>query len=268
MYRFSHLKDVFIVKDQDEKGTYTLAEAKALCSTLTEGWRVPTLNELETVYAACMEEGIQKLTGDLKFKTKNYLTDTVDEYDGWPLSFDFNDGVSYLSGDKSKHALRLVRSESEPSPEVNHQDFIKKTILVLQKYVPNLNGEKFTQFMNHCLLGDPEMDDIFGKQEPIKLNNIRYVTLEDDNMCSFPEDFYVANFHEDNDTVIIWEDDYYACGYKSDELDDEDEGLRDGYLGFIDLVQEKYLRINGYGHEIEYGTENPEVPHPDWTSWC
>ncbi|NBO61746.1 MAG: DUF1566 domain-containing protein [Flavobacteriia bacterium] len=140
MYRFSHLKDVFIVKDQDEKGTYTLAEAKALCSTLSEGWRVPTLNELETVYAACMEEGIQKLTGDLKFKTKNYLTDTVDEYDGWPLSFDFNDGVSYLSGDKSKHALRLVRSESEPSPEVNHQDFIKKTILVLQKYVPNLNG--------------------------------------------------------------------------------------------------------------------------------
>jgi hypothetical protein len=268
MARFSHLNDVFIVKETDEKGTFTLAEAKALCTTLKEGWRVPTLSELETVYNECMDQGIQKLTGDLKFKTENYLTDTVDEFDGWPLSFDFNDGISYLSSEKSKHLLRLVRNETEPIQEVNHQDFINNTILVLQKYVPNLNEVKFNQFMNSCLFGDPELDDSFGEQEPVKLNNIRYVTLEDDNMCSFPEDFYLAHFHEDNDTVMIWEDDYYAAGYNQDELDDEEEGLRDGFIGFIDLIEKKYLRINGYGMVIEYGTENPEVPYPDWNSWC
>jgi hypothetical protein len=259
MARFSHLNDVFIIKDTDEKGTYTLAEAKALCTTLTEGFRIPTLTELETVYTVCMEQGIQKLTGELKFKTKNYLTDTVDEYDGWPLSFDFNDGVSYLSSEKSKHSLRLVRNEvsSYSENKLSKEDFILKTSSVIKKYIPSLSEEKFTSFLKESL-------------EPVTINfsEIRYVTLEDYNMCSYPEDFYVAHFHSDNDLVTIWEDDFFAGGYNLDELDDEAEGIRETYIAFIDLLDQKYIRINGFGDQIEYGSENPTDEHPDWKGWC
>jgi len=259
MARFSHLNDVFIVKETDEKGTFTLAEAKALCTTLTEGWRVPTLSELETVYNECMDQGIQKLTEDLKFKTENYLTDTVDELDGWPLSFDFNDGVSYISSEKSKHALRLVRNEVESHQHFGNRtsDLIQKTSAVLKKYVPNLNELKFQKFLIESLENDN-----------INFLEIRFVTLEDYNMCSDPEDFYTAHFHTDNDLVTIWEDDFLASGYNLDELDDEDEGLRETYIGFIDLFNEKYIRVNGYGDEIEYGSENPADEHPDWKGWC
>ncbi len=74
---------------------------------------------------------------------------------------------------------------------------------------------------------------------------------------------YVAHFHSDNDLVTLWEDDFFAGGYNLDELDDEEEGLREAYIAFIDLLNEKYIRVNGYGDEIEFGSENPADEHPD-----
>ena len=261
MSKFSFSDYSFILKGADEAEKYTLSEAKALCTKLGNGWRVPTLEELELVYSECLVDGISKLTSELKFQTKKtyYLTDTIDEYDGWPLSFCFDDGISYISSKQSKHSLRLVRSEVSSSSEnkLSKEDFILKTISVIKKYVPHLSEEKFTSFLNESL-----------EHETIKFSEIRYVTLEDYNMCSYPEDFYVAHFHSDNDLVTLWEDDFFAGGYNLDELDDEEEGLREAYIAFIDLLNEKYIRVNGYGDEIEFGSENPADEHPDWKGWC
>ena len=259
MNKFSILGDRFIVKDSDEFGEFTLAEAKANCSNLPDGWRVPTLAELECVYNECMEQGTKKLTKEMKFQPKNYLTDTVDEFDGWPLSFDFSDGVSYISTEDSKHALRLVRNEvaSMEGHSMTQADFLDQALLVLKKYLVEINEQKFRAFLLESL-----------EFNALNFEHIRYVTLEDSNMCEFSEDFYVAHFHEDNELIAIWEDDYYASGYNQDELDDEEEGLRDGFIGFLDLVEKKYLRVNGCGKVIEYGSENPMIVHPDWSSWC
>jgi hypothetical protein len=140
---------------------------------------------------------------------------------------------------------------------MNQEDFMKNTISVIKKYVPELSEEKFTGFLKESL-----------ENENIEFSEIRYVTLEDYNMCSYPEDFYVAHFHSDNDLVTLWEDDFFAGGYNLDELDDEEEGLREAYIAFIDLLNEKYIRVNGYGDEIEFGSENPADEHPDWKGWC
>ena len=68
--------------------------------------------------------------------------------------------------------------------------------------------------------------------------------------------------------VTIWEDDFFAGGYNLVELDDESEGIRETYTGFIDLMDQKYIRINGFGDQIEYGSKNPTDEHPDWKGWC
>lgn len=261
MSKFSLSEYSFILKDKDEAEKYTLAEAKLLCAELGNGWRVPKLEELELVYNECLVDGITKLTNGLKLQVNKtyYLTDTIDEYDGWPLSFDFDNGNSYVSSQKSKHALRLVRTEvgSNTKNEMSQEDFMKNTISVIKKYVPGLSEEKFSRFLKESL-----------EHSNIEFSEIRYVTLEDYNMCSYPEDFYVAHFHSDNDLVTIWEDDFFAGGYNLDELDDEEEGLREAYIAFIDLLDEKYIRVNGFGDEIEYGSKNPTDEHPDWKGWC
>jgi hypothetical protein len=97
---------------KDEKGEYTLEEAKAICIKLKDGARIPTLDELLCVYEALMDEENNKLTKDLKFKTKNvnYLSTSLSP-EGWPLSFDFNNGRSYVSDEQFKHNLRLIRDE-------------------------------------------------------------------------------------------------------------------------------------------------------------
>ena len=84
------------------------------------------------------------------------------------------------------------------------------------------------------------------------------------------EEIYLSSidFYEDNDLVSIWEDDYYASGYNADELDDEEEGLRAGFIGFLDIFDQKYIRFNGYGDSVEFGCKNPAIDHPDWSSWC
>lgn len=100
----------FTVKPKDEKGEYTLDEAKELCNNLKDGWRIPTLDELRYIFDVLMNEEKDKLTKEWKFKTKNtnYLTTTMSP-DNCPLSFDFNDGRSYLSDEQFKHKLRLIR---------------------------------------------------------------------------------------------------------------------------------------------------------------
>lgn len=138
--------------------------------------------------------------------------------------------------------------------KLSNEDFIQNIILVLKKYLPGLPEEKFTQFMVECIAGKGEFE------------NIRYVTLEDYNMCTDSEGFYTAHFHEDNDLLFIWEDDFYSCGYTPDEL--EEDGARNTYIGFIYLKDKKYIRVNGYGDEIEYGSDNPADEHPDWKEWC
>jgi hypothetical protein len=132
--------------------------------------------------------------------------------------------------------------------------FTQKIFETLKKYIPSLSEAKFTCFLNESL-----------ENENIEFSEIRFVTLEDYNMCSYPEDFYVAHFHTDNDLVTIWEDDFLACGYNPDELDDE---VRESYIGFLDLVDNKYIRVNGQGNVIEYGSENPVDEYPDWSAWC
>ena len=261
MNKFSLADYSFIIKEEDEVGNYTLTDAKILCANLGNGWRVPKLEELELVYNECLVDGISKLTNELKLQVNKtyYLTDTIDEYDGWPLSFDFEDGNSYISSIKSKHKLRLIKDElaSNSSVQISKADFIDKTTLVLKKYVPNLNTLKFTHFLNECLT-----------DSKLNFNEVSYVTLEDYNMCSYPEDFYTAHFHHDKDLLSIWEQDFYDCGYSEDELDDEAERIRETYTGFIDLMDQKYIRINGFGDQIEYGSENPTDEHPDWKGWC
>lgn len=258
MNKFSFLDYNFIVKDADESGNFTLLDAKDLCSRIGGGWRVPTLPELELIYNESLIKGISTFT-QLKFHPTNYLTDSVDDFDGWPLSFDFNDGVSYLSSEKSKHSLRLVRDEvvSAQASSMTQADFIQKAISVLRAYVPTLDTKKMEGFLLESL-----------EFNATSYDKIRYVTLEDENMCMDPEEFYAAHFHEDNDLVSIWEDDYYASGYNADELDDEEEGLRAGFIGFLDIFDQKYIRFNGYGDSVEFGSNNSTVDYPDWSSWC
>lgn len=261
MNKFSNEGHSFIIKEEDEVGNYTLNEAKIHCAKLGNGWRVPTLEELETIYNEFQTKAKEKLAAELniQFNKKYYLTDTVDEYDGWPLSFDFEDGSSYISSIKSLHKLRLVKDElaSTSNVQISKADFIDKTTLVLKKYVPNLNTVKFIHFLNECLT-DTKLD----------FNEVRYVTLEDTNLCNDVNTFYVAHFHQDKDLLSIWEKDFYDCGYSEDELDDEEEGIRETYTGFIDLMDQKYIRVNGFENQIEYGSDNPADEHPDWKGWC
>ena len=102
----------FSIHPKDEKGEYTLEEAKAICTNLKDGSRIPTIDELLCVYDALMDEEKDKLTKDLKFKTKNvnYLSTSLSP-EGWPLSFDFNNGRRYVSDEQFKHNLRLVLDE-------------------------------------------------------------------------------------------------------------------------------------------------------------
>lgn len=140
---------------------------------------------------------------------------------------------------------------------MSQDDFIKNIIFVIKKYVPGLVVEKFSGFLKESL-----------EHTNIEFSEIRFVTLEDDNMCSYPTDFYVAHFHLDNGILQIWEDDFFSAGYTLDELDNEAEGTRETYIGFLDLADQKYIRINGHGNKIEYGSENPSDEHPDWKAWC
>lgn len=102
----------FTIYPKDEKGEYTLEEAKAICINLKDGSRIPTIDELLCVYKALIDGENNKLTKDLKFKTKNvnYLSTSLSP-EGWPLSFDFNNGRSYVSDEQFKHNLRLIRDE-------------------------------------------------------------------------------------------------------------------------------------------------------------
>lgn len=103
----------FSIKPKDEKGEYTFEEAKVLCNTLNDGSRIPTIDELVCVYAVLLQGGKDKLTKAWKLKTKyvNYLSSSLSP-EGWPLSFDFNNGRSYVSDEQFKHNLRLIRDES------------------------------------------------------------------------------------------------------------------------------------------------------------
>jgi hypothetical protein len=172
MNKFSFLDYNFIVKDADESGKFTLLKAKDFCSRIGGGWRVPTLQELELIYNESLIKGISTFT-QLKFHPTNYLTDSIDDFDGWPLSFDFNDGVSYLSSEKSKHSLRLVRDEvvSAQASSMTQADFIQKAISVLTAYVPTLDTKKMEGFLLESL-----------EFNATSYDKIRYVTLEDENM--------------------------------------------------------------------------------------
>lgn len=74
----------FSTKNKDEEGEYTLSEAKELCTTLEDGWRVPTCEELEIIHRDSIHKGLSTLIRDLNLKIDKscYLTDTYDEYDG------------------------------------------------------------------------------------------------------------------------------------------------------------------------------------------
>jgi len=260
MKKFSIADYSFIIKEKDEDGYYTLTEAKILCANLGNGWRVPNLDELEIIYNEFEAKGKDKLSNELniQFNKKYYLTDTVDEYDGWPLSFDFENGSSYISSINSKHKLRLIKDElaSTQSVQISKADFIEKITSVLKKYVPNLNTVKFINFLNKC-----------HTDSNLNFNEVRYVTLEDTNMCNEPDSFYVAHFHQDEDLLLIWENDFYACGYSEDELNAEEE-TRDTYIGFLDLLDQKYICVNGHGESIEYNREVGPGAFIDWSSWC
>jgi hypothetical protein len=112
MRTFKFERKSFTIHPKDEKGENTLEEAKAICINLKDGARIPTLDELLCVYEALMDGEHDKLMKDLKFKTKNvnYLSSSRSP-EGWPLSFDFNNGRSYVSDEQFKHKLRLVRDE-------------------------------------------------------------------------------------------------------------------------------------------------------------
>ena len=129
-----------------------------------------------------------------------------------------------------------------------------KVIEIMEKYVPNLNHSMLIAQLNYAYEDKIEFE-----------NGIRYVTLEDDNMCSEGlDDGYIAHYHSDMDLTTIWEYDFCGCGYKLDELDEE---VRDSYLGVVDLKEGKYLRFNGNGESHEYGSKNPPIADPNWELW-
>lgn len=155
-----------------------------------------------------------------------------------------------------------MSQNNEANYEVSTETFIHNVISVMKKYVPELSQEKFGQFLKMSI------DDM-----KLELNTIRYVSLEDYNLCSesvqdqlSQKHFYPAHFYEGGDLLSLWENECYEP-YMEDDEEEEDEA-RESYLAFIDLIDKKYIRVNGHGVEIEFGADNPAEEHPDWSNWC
>jgi hypothetical protein len=136
---------------------------------------------------------------------------------------------------------------------MENSSLIAKATKVMGQYIPNFNKSMFEEFLNYSM------------ESLRSTKNIRYISLEDENMCSEGlVDEYVAHFHSPKEYITIWEEDCYDCGLNPEDLD---ENSRKSYSGLIDLKDEKYLRFNGHGKFHEYGAKKPPVEDPNWKLW-
>ena len=111
-----------ILKQEDENGVYTHAQALEHSNKLGGGWRLPDSSELEEIRKQALKKGIsQFLKLGLKFSDPADIegpyhcyicTNRRAEVADPELSltaFNFEDGTGYMSTEESECLLRLVR---------------------------------------------------------------------------------------------------------------------------------------------------------------
>jgi len=197
-----------------------------------------------------------KALGDDRWRLPTNLTSSIENNYSLPLTFDFKLGRKVLSSDELKHNLRLVKNPTiEVKPSFN--EFKKQVFDVIKLYVPDLSAEKFI----------PYLDEVIDVENYEKLKKINTIIFEDHNVTDDPGENYCFDLHSDdnNDMLSLWENNFFSSGYSIYDLE-EDESLRDVFLGCIDLINKKYFRINGYGKKFEFGSK--EIKNPNWSAWC
>ena len=221
-------------------------QAKRACNDLGDGWRLPTEMELEAMY-----EQLHK-KGKGNFNTDGYYWSISGGSGSYAWYFDFNYGGAYNEFDLKDHplsvrAVRLVKdtivdkSKVEVQDEMTVDKMIENTKSTLKKYRSKINEETARNLITSNLY----------KIDKDKIKNVRYIVIEDENIHKDYLDF--CHFYADDDKVNIWEKDFLISGCKPYEL--EEDGFREGaYLGFIDLIDLRYTRVDGLGDEVEFGS--------------
>jgi hypothetical protein len=221
-------------------------QAKRACNDLGDGWRLPTEIELEA-----MHEQLHK-KGKGNFNTDGYYWSISGGSGSYAWYFDFNYGGAYNEFDLkddplSVRAVRLVKdtivdkSKVEVQDEMTVDKMIENTKSTLKKYRSKINEETARNLITSNLY----------KIDKDKIKNVRYIVIEDENIHKDYLDF--CHFYADDDKVNIWEKDFLISGCKPYEL--EEDGFREGaYLGFIDLIDLRYTRVDGLGDEVEFGS--------------
>ena len=88
---------------KDLVGKMTLQQAKDACRELGNGWRLPTIPELEIIFTDFHKND----KGGFK-KKDCYWSGSISP-DDWVLAFDFSDGRSYINVENFLNRVRVVR---------------------------------------------------------------------------------------------------------------------------------------------------------------
>jgi hypothetical protein len=134
-----------------------------------------------------------------------------------------------------------------------YEKYENRAVSIIRQYVPQIDEKK--------------IKDYFQRLNDNSSSEIRYIMFEDHNVSSQGpencEEDYLGGYWDDMDLVEIWRMDGANCGMAPDELDE----ASDGYQGLIDLVEGKYLRVNGHGQIYEFGDPNAPDGTIDWSMW-
>lgn len=152
---------------------------------------------------------------------------------------------------------------------------LKRACSIIRQYVPKIDENKIKDYFRLSGIRSYFSHESDGwRIDGFKFSaETRFIMFEDHNVSSEGPSImrveqnrtgYTAHFREDKSLIEVWEEDYFDCGYNIDELVNE---TRDGYLGLLDLVEGKYLRVNGHGDTYEFGDPNAPDEPIDWSLW-
>ena len=135
----------------------------------------------------------------------------------------------------------------------HYEKIENRAVSIIRQYVPQIDEKKIKHY--------------FERLNDNSSSEIRYIMFEDHNVSSEGpencEEDYLGGYWDDMDLVKIWRRDMGRSGVKPDEIDE----VIDGYQGLIDLVEGKYLRVNGHGEIYEFGDPNAPDGPIDWSKW-
>ncbi len=254
----------------EKKTTWAQAEVdcEILCTFLGDGWRLPTMEELELICEILHNNNL----GDFQELIGYWSSKEHDKSKAW--IYVFVDGFSTISDKTDNRFLRPVRTVNESSSsnlsesslkqepkKLTDKELVSKAVEIMKNAVSqNFNGKMFEDWMI--------------KRFELKIENDKesscphYMIFEDYNMveahqandlCSFFTETIDNAWNE-----FMWD---VELEYNEDDDEYEEEYQRHygSYIGVLDFWEMKYFRINGFGDCYDYDAEDLKEDDPDWS---